>query len=475
LAINTKVILKSKTEKYLLLVTDFIFINLAWIFFFHFRVSAGIFDLLVMPEFLFPMLVVYAYWLLIFSFVGMYRTWFALSRFDEISTLFKATFVGVFLLFFFIFLDDYSHGVSSESRFLIFIYWGFFLLWVSFGRLAVRGFQRRLLINGVGRRNALIVGFNKNANDIHNEVIKHPGLGIDVVGYITLSSESLGKDFNGIKVAGMIEDIPRKIDELNIKEVIIVLMKFSEDVLIEIIGKCENKNVGLKIAPDLYNILSGQARTSQLYGFPLIDINPQLMPIWEAKIKRFLDIFFSLLILVLSSPVMLLTSIAIKLDSKGPVLFKQKRCGLNGKIFSIYKFRSMKQDAEKLTGPVWSTKDDPRITRVGKFVRKVRIDELPQIINILKGEMSLVGPRPERPFFVEKLSLEIPYYKRRLKVRPGITGWAQVKHKYDETVEDVKEKLKYDLFYIENMSLRMDFKIMFRTIFVMLFGKGHFD
>jgi len=475
LAINTKVILKSKTEKYLLLVTDFIFINLAWIFFFHFRVSAGIFDLLVMPEFLFPMLVVYAYWLLIFSFVGMYRTWFALSRFDEISTLFKATFVGVFLLFFFIFLDDYSHGVSSESRFLIFIYWGFFLLWVSFGRLAVRGFQRRLLINGVGRRNALIVGFNKNANDIHNEVIKHPGLGIDVVGYITLSSESLGKDFNGIKVAGMIEDIPRKIDELNIKEVIIVLMKFSEDVLIEIIGKCENKNVGLKIAPDLYNILSGQARTSQLYGFPLIDINPQLMPIWEAKIKRFLDLFFSLLILVLSSPVMLLTSIAIKLDSKGPVLFKQKRCGLNGKIFSIYKFRSMKQDAEKLTGPVWSTKDDPRITRVGKFVRKVRIDELPQIINILKGEMSLVGPRPERPFFVEKLSLEIPYYKRRLKVRPGITGWAQVKHKYDETVEDVKEKLKYDLFYIENMSLRMDFKIMFRTIFVMLFGKGHFD
>jgi len=469
------VILKSKTEKYLLLVTDFIFINLAWIFFFHFRVSAGIFDLLVMPEFLFPMLVVYAYWLLIFSFVGMYRTWFALSRFDEISTLFKATFVGVFLLFFFIFLDDYSHGVSSESRFLIFIYWGFFLLWVSFGRLAVRGFQRRLLINGVGRRNALIVGFNKNANDIHNEVIKHPGLGIDVVGYITLSSESLGKDFNGIKVAGMIEDIPRKIDELNIKEVIIVLMKFSEDVLIEIIGKCENKNVGLKIAPDLYNILSGQARTSQLYGFPLIDINPQLMPIWEAKIKRFLDLFFSLLILVLSSPVMLLTSIAIKLDSKGPVLFKQKRCGLNGKIFSIYKFRSMKQDAEKLTGPVWSTKDDPRITRVGKFVRKVRIDELPQIINILKGEMSLVGPRPERPFFVEKLSLEIPYYKRRLKVRPGITGWAQVKHKYDETVEDVKEKLKYDLFYIENMSLRMDFKIMFRTIFVMLFGKGHFD
>jgi len=135
----------------------------------------------------------------------------------------------------------------------------------------------------------------------------------------------------------------------------------------------------------------------------------------------------------------------------------------------------MRKDAEKLTGPVWSQKDDPRITGVGKIIRKVRIDEIPQMINVLTGEMSLVGPRPERPFFVEKLAGEIPYYKRRLKVRPGVTGWAQVKHKYDETIEDVKIKLRYDLFYIENMSLRMDFKIIFRTIFVVLFGKGHYN
>jgi len=462
-------------EKILILLTDFIFINLAWISFFHFRVSTGIFDMLILPEFLFPMLVVYFYWLLIFSFVGMYRTWFALSRFDEISTLFKASFVGVFLLYFLILFDDYSHGVSSESRFLIFFYWGFFLLWVSAGRLAVRGFQRRLLINGVGRRNALLVGFNSSANEIHTEILDHPGLGIDVVGYIAVAEGNINEEFKNIQVIGTVENIPQKIDELNIKEIIIVLTKFSEDTLIDIIGKCENKNVGLKIAPDLYNILSGQARTTQLYGFPLIDINPQLMPVWEAKVKRALDIFFAFLFLVLTSPVMLLTTLAIKIDSKGPALFKQERCGLNGKVFRIYKFRSMRQDAEKHTGPVWSTKGDPRITRVGRFLRKVRIDEIPQMLNILKGEMSLVGPRPERPFFVEKLAEEIPYYKRRLKVRPGITGWAQVKHKYDESVEDVKEKLKYDLFYIENMSLRMDFKIMFRTVFVMLFGKGHFD
>ena len=147
---------------------------------------------------------------------------------------------------------------------------------------------------------------------------------------------------------------------------------------------------------------------------------------------------------------------------------------MNNKIFKIIKFRSMYKDAEKHTGPVWSQKNDPRVTRVGRILRRLRIDEIPQMYNVLKGEMSLVGPRPERPFFVEKLSTEIPYYKRRLKVRPGITGWAQVKHKYDESIEDVKIKLRYDLFYIENMSLRMDIKIMIRTMFVVLFGKGHY-
>ena len=233
--------------------------------------------------------------------------------------------------------------------------------------------------------------------------------------------------------------------------------------------------MGLKIVPDLYEILSGQARTSQIYGMPLIDIMPELMPEWEKKLKRLLDVIASFIILIITLPVIIIAAIAIKLESKGPIFFKQERSGMNGAKFRIIKFRSMYEDAEKHTGPIWSSKDDPRVTRVGKIIRRVRIDELPQMINVLKGEMSLVGPRPERPFFVEKLAQEIPYYKRRLKVRPGITGWAQVKHKYDESVEDVKIKLRYDLFYIENMSLRMDFKIIVRTIFVVLFGQGHFN
>jgi exopolysaccharide biosynthesis polyprenyl glycosylphosphotransferase len=428
-----------------------------------------------MPEFFLPMIAIYIYWLVIFTFVGMYRTWFAASRFDELSTLFKATFVGIFVLFFVIFLDDYVHNVASATRILIFIYWGLLFFLVGSGRMIIRSVQRNLLIKGVGRRCALIIGFNDKAFEVFDTLIEHRGLGIDAEAFVAVRQENIGKDHKGIKVEGSIENLEELIRKFNAQEIIIALEKEDHDVLVEVISKTEGKDVKLKIVPDLYEILSGQARTSQIYGMPLIDIMPELMPEWEKKLKRLLDIFASLIILIISFPVIILSSIAIKMNSPGPVFFRQERSGLNGRSFKMVKFRSMYQDAEKHTGPVWSQKDDPRITKVGKIIRKLRIDEIPQMYNVLKGEMSLVGPRPERPFFVEKLSEQIPYYKRRLKVRPGITGWAQVKHKYDESIEDVKIKLRYDLFYIENMSIRMDMKILFRTIFVVIFGKGHYN
>jgi len=465
---------KSK-EKIFLLLTDFLMINLAWFVYRYIRMETGWFDLIITPEFLLPMLVIYFYWLVIFTFVGMYRTWFASSRFDEISTLFKASFFGIFLLFFIIFVDDYSSNISTASRILIFIYWGLFVGFVGSGRIIIRSIQRNLLIKGIGRRCGLIVGYNSKAIEVLDSVLNAPALGIDIEAFVAVRNENIGKDYKGIAVEGTTDQLVEIIEKYNAKEIIIALEKEDHDILIDVISKTEGKNLSLKIVPDLYEILSGQARTSQIYGIPLIDIMPELMPEWEKKLKRLMDIIISLIILLLGSPVLILVAIAIKIDSKGPVFFKQERLGQNAKPFNVLKFRSMIHNAEKLTGPVWSQKDDPRITRMGKFVRRVRLDEVPQMINVLKGEMSLVGPRPERAFFVEKLSLEIPYYKRRLKVRPGITGWAQVKHKYDETIEDVKVKLQYDLFYIENMSIRMDLKILMRTVFVVLFGKGHYD
>lgn len=462
-------------EKILVLIADFLTINMAGVIYFMLRVKTGWFDMLIMPEFFIPLLVIYFYWVIIFTFVGMYRTWFAASRFDEISTLFKASFVGIFILFFAIFLDDYLHGVQTGTRILIFIYWIIFFVLVSTGRLFIRSFQRRLLIKGVGRRNALIIGYNQKGKEVHDQILDHRALGIDVKGFIVVKNGFEKESYKNTPVVGKIDQLAKVIDEVSVKEVILALEKDDHDLLIDIISKCEPKNVGMKIVPDLYDILSGQAKTSQIYGIPLIDIMPQLMPEWEKRLKRIIDVVVSFLILLVTLPVTILIALAIKIDSKGPIFFKQERCGLNNKIFKIIKFRSMIHDAEKMTGPVWSQKRDPRITRVGKIIRKLRIDEIPQMINVLKGEMSLVGPRPERPFFVEKLSEQIPYYKRRLKVRPGITGWAQIKHKYDESIEDVKIKLRYDLFYIENMSLRMDFKILFRTIFVVVFARGHYD
>ncbi|MEX0602435.1 MAG: sugar transferase, partial [Bacteroidota bacterium] len=453
-------------ERILLLLIDFLTINGAFVLYFWLRIQSGVFGYVIEPDFLLPMAVIYLYWLFLFAFFGLYRPWYPQSRLDEVLTLFRTTGLGMLVLLFVIWMDDESTGAGG-SRWLIATYWMLLFGFVTGGRLGIRSLQRRLLERGIGARNALIVGWSPKAFDLCSMIQKSPALGYKPIGFVTLASRSGAKrpkvreEYQGVPVVGKLTDLPDLIPRFDIREVLVGLDSTEHDRLLDIVKYCNGFEVGMKIVPDLYDIVSGQARVSSIYGVPLIDVSPELLRPWEAAMKRVVDVLISAFILLAGSPFWFLVALLTKIDSKGPVFYRQERVGRNGAIFNMLKFRSMVHNAEQTSGPKWAEKDDPRVTRVGWIIRKLHIDEVPQFINVLRGDMSLVGPRPERPYFVEQLSKKIPLYRRRLKIRPGITGWAQVKYRYDQSVEDVKTKLKYDLFYIENMSWRMDMKILF--------------
>jgi exopolysaccharide biosynthesis polyprenyl glycosylphosphotransferase len=463
-----------KKEQLILVVTDFLTLSLSWYAYYLLRVRSGWLDVAIEPDFWAPMVLITIFWQLLFFVVGLYRPWYAASRFDELTLIFKTGTLGCLILFFVIFVDDTGTTVGPSVRLLIFLYWGIVLVFVGGGRMAIRSVQRSMLIAGIGAHNTLIVGSAARSRELFDEVAKYPALGYRVVGAVRVDRQDKRK--KGVKekgpaVLGSLEDLSPIIVREGIREVLIALDSKDHNRLLDIIARCSGHPVGMKIVPDLYDIISGQARTNQIYGFPLIDISPVLMPPWEEAVKRMIDLGVSAAALLIGLPLWLMIAGAIKLETPGPVLYKQERVGKDGEHFKIIKFRSMIVDAER-AGPQWAHKRDPRVTRIGWLLRKLHLDEIPQLWNVLSGHMSLVGPRPERPIFVETLSREIPLYPRRLKVRPGITGWAQVKHKYDATIEDVKQKVLYDLYYFENMSIVLDLKIFLRTLLVVFTGKG---
>jgi exopolysaccharide biosynthesis polyprenyl glycosylphosphotransferase len=453
--------------------TDLVTLNLAWYLYFLFRIQSGLVAVSADVEFWMPMLLVYGYWCVVFVFFGLYRSWHAASRTDEFASIFKTISIGCLLLFFVVFIDDSNVEVKGGARTLMLAYWGIMLVTVGAGRIIYRSTRKRLLLQGIGLRNAVIVGWNPKGKTLHDLLLAHPALGYRVVGFVKVDKRRAVGNHHGIGVIGTLDTLSDIVSEFAVKDVMIALETSDHDKLLDIISRVNGHDVSLKIQPDMYDIISGQARTNQLYGVPLIEIMPRIMQPWEESAKRVVDIVVSLLVLVLSSPLWMIIGIAIKLDSPGPMLYSQERVGKHEKPFKMHKFRSMRADAETASGPVWAPKNDTRVTTIGKFLRKTRLDEIPQFVNVLDGEMSLVGPRPERPFFVEKLSKEIPLYKRRLAVRPGITGWAQIKQGYDTSIDDVRSKVRYDLYYIENMSFRMDIKILLTTLYVMIAGKGN--
>mgnify|MGYP006099197343 FL=1 len=391
-----------------------------------------------------------------------------ISRSHESKTIIQLIYlIGIGYIFYRIISKSIS--IDKAQYDLVFLH-SFIFIDILF-RLFIRSTQRYFLTKGYGGRKTIIVGSGEDAFHLADEMNRNLSLGFDLQGYFN-ESESIHMS-RYCTYLGTPEAINTYMDKHKIHEMIIVLDNHKHEKLLEIIGKFNLFNICIKIIPDMYEAITGQVRIDTIRGLPLLNINPDIITEYQLFIKRSGDISLALAAVIILFPFNLLIALLVKSNSRGDILYKQIRLGLNGKRFTLIKFRTMYENSEKTTGPIWAGKDDPRITSLGKILRKYHLDEIPQLLNVLRGDMSIIGPRPERPKIIDDLIREIPYYSRRLKVKPGITGWAQIMGVYDSNVADVHTKLKHDFYYIENMSLLLDLKIIFMTLWVVIRGGGH--
>lgn len=428
---------------------------LAWIIWFGFRDVIG--GVLPKEDYFAALIALLPGYLLLYSAFHLYTPKRTTRTRIEILTLFKANSVGLFVYLAILYLmhqEDYSRGMITI----------FFVLNMGLAsgyRVILRDLLRHFRKKGYNLKHVMLVGYSRAAEQYIERIKQNPAWGYHIIGVLDDHIEK-GVNFKGIEVIGEVDQIYKILPENNLDEIAITLSLNDYDRLEEIVSFCEKSGVHTKFIPDYNAVIPTKPYTEDLDGLPVINIrNVPLTSGWNQFMKRSMDLVGAIVACVLFSPVMLVCAILIKLTSDGPILFKQERIGLHNKPFYMYKFRSMKMQTEADEKKGWTVKNDPRVTGIGKFMRKTSIDELPQLFNILKGDMSLIGPRPERPQFVEKFKEEIPRYMVKHQVRPGLTGWAQVNGYRGDT--SIRKRIDCDIYYIENWTLGLDIKIIILT------------
>ena len=377
----------------------------------------------------------------------------------ELSNIIKANTIGMFLFVGVLYLVKQI----DFSRHVIFIFYVVNIFLETLSRNLIRLGLRQMRSKGYNQKHVLLVGYSRAAEEYIDRILSNPQWGYKVRGILDDHIEA-GTEYKGIKVLGRIANLMVILPQNHLDEIAITLGLNEYYRLEQIVALCEKSGVHTKFIPDYNRIIPTKPYTEDILGLPVINIRyVPLSNTFNALIKRIMDLGGALAAIVLFSPVMLFSVIMIKLTSPGPLIYKQERVGLHNRNFMMYKFRSMDVQPPEEEKKAWTVKDDPRVTNFGKFMRKTSIDELPQLFNVLRGEMSLVGPRPERPFFVEKFREEIPRYMIKHQVRPGLTGWAQVNGYRGNT--SIRKRIEYDLYYIENWTIGLDIKILFLTVF----------
>lgn len=467
---------RRQVAKYI--ISDFLAAGASWTLFFIFRkiyIETNKFGYPIPVEFdhsyFMGLAVLPVTWILIYYATGYYKDVYRKSRLSELGQTLSITFIGVLAIFFALILDD-TIKVYTNYYLSFLVLFGLHFFLTYFPRLAFTTASAHKIHKRIIGFPTLLVGSDKKALELYDEMEKQPkSTGNRFIGFINVRKYDRYLMSGHLPHLGSINETEKIIHENKVNEVIIAIESHEHELLNKIINRLNYRNLVIKVIPDMYDILTGMVKMSTIIGTPLIQISHDLMPVWEENLKRIIDVLLSILALITLSPLFVFLAIGVKISSPGPIFYSHERIGRYGKPFMIYKFRSMVKNAES-SGPALSSSADPRITGFGLFMRKMRFDEIPQFFNVLIGDMSVVGPRPERQFYIDQIVKKAPHFHHLQKVKPGITSWGQVKFGYASTVEEMIERLKYDILYIENMSLLVDFKIMIYTIKTVLQGSG---